>query len=138
MKKISIFLLTIGLSIAFVACNGTKKTERHVEEPVKNEVVEDAVEEVVEEMLEEVTAPPPPPLKLNPESALKAFQEYAKSYAEAYNNIMKAPQKFKDLSSQYQIRIKEMEEIKSELNEKQQKEYQKAIDLITKVNKGGK
>jgi hypothetical protein len=51
---------------------------------------------------------------------------------------MKAPQKFKELSSQYQIKIEEMEKIKSQLNEKQQKEYQKAIELIIKVNKGGK
>jgi ABC-type glycerol-3-phosphate transport system substrate-binding protein len=127
MKKNSIVLLVIGLSIAFAACSGTKKSEAPAEEPVKNETVE------------EVIAPPPPAdLKLSPEKALKAFQDYAKAYAEAYNNIMKAPQKFKELSSQYQARIAEMEKIKSELNEKQQKEYQKAIELIIKVNKGGK
>ena len=126
MKKISIFLLTISLSMAFVACNNAKKNEAPTEEPIKNEVVEEVV-----------TSEPPAPT-LNPGEMLKAFQGYAKSYAEAYNNIMKAPQKFKELSSLYQIRIDEMEKIKGELNEKQLKEYQKAIELIAKVNKGGK
>ena len=126
MKKVSIFLLTVSLSIVFIACNGAKKAEAPAEEPVPKEAVEEAI------------APEPPALQLSPAETLKAFQDYAKMYAEAYNNIMKAPQKFKELSSQYQTKIEEMEKIKSQLNEKQQKEYQKAIELIIKVNKGGK
>ena len=122
MKKIFAFLFTVVLVISFTACDGAKKTKAPAEEPVKSEVV----------------APEPETPALSPTEMLKAFQEYAKAYGEAFNNISKDPRKFSELSKQSQKQVTDMEKIKSELNAKQLQEYQKALDIILKVNKGGK
>jgi len=129
MKKISLFLVTAILMIAFAACNGAKKTETPAEEPVKNETVDTTAI---------VSEPQPEAPALSPADMLKEFQDYAKAYGEAFNNLAKDPQKYTDLSGQYQKRISDMEKIKSELNAKQLQDYQKAIDIIRQVNSGGK
>ena len=128
MRKISVFLLTAILMIAFAACSGAKKTEAPAEEPVKTEVAEMAV----------ASEPQPEAPALNPAEMLKEFQEYAKAYGEAFNNLKKDPKKFSELSGQSQKRVADMEKIKSELNAKQLQDYQKAIDIVLKVNRGGK
>jgi hypothetical protein len=126
MKKISIFLFTAVLMISFAACNGAKKT--------------DAPAEVIESApVEEVKAPEATPVvELTPAEALKAFQDFAKEYAEANNNISKDPQKFMKLAGQAQQKVADIERLKIDFNAKQLKEYQKAIEIITKVNQGGK
>jgi len=128
MKKISAFFLVLVLAIAFTACEGAKKPNAPAEEPVKS----DSTEQVV--------APQPEPAAptLSPAEMLKNFQVYAKAYGEAFNNIENDPKKFTDLSGQYRQKIDEMEQIKSQLNPTQLQAYQKAIDIIIKVNRGGK
>ena len=128
MKKISVFLVTAILMVVFTACSGAKKTEAPAEEPVKTEAVEAPV---VSESQPEAPA-------LSPAEMLKNFQEYAKTYGEAFNNLKKDPKKFAELSGQYQKRISEMEKVKSELNAKQLQDYQKSLDIIRQVNSGGK
>ena len=127
MKKISLFLVTAILMIAFTSCSGAKKTEAPAEEPAKSEVVETVA----------VESQPETPA-LSPAEMLKNFQEYAKAYGEAFNNLKKDPKKFSELSGQSQKRVADMEKIKSELNAKQLQDYQKAIDIVLKVNRGGK
>ena len=131
MKKISLFLFTAILMIAFTACTGAKKTDAPAEQPVKT----DSVAQVA--ATEPAPAEPAAPA-LSPAEVLKNFQAYAKSYGEAFNNLTKNPKKFSELSKQYKDRIDEMEKIKGELNKKQLADYQKALDIIFKVNRGGK
>ena len=125
MKKISAFLFTAILVMVFVACNGAKKTEASAEDSVKN----DSIAQVIPE-----SAAP----QLSPAEMLQDFQEYAKAYGDAFNNITKDPKKFTELSGQSQKRVADMENIKNELDAKQLQDYQKALDIIIKVNKGGK
>jgi len=125
MKKISAILFTAILVMAFVACNGAKKTEAPAENPVKNDTVVQV-------------APEPAAPQLSPAEMLKDFQTYVKTYGEAYNNIAKDPKKFIELSGQSQKRVADMEQIKSQLNATQMQAYQKALDLVIKINKGGK
>jgi len=133
MKKIFVFLFAAILTIAFTSCNGAKKTEASVQQPVKSDTV--AV----------VAAPQPAaadsvaqvPVK-KPAEMLKDFQAYAKAYGEAYNNIAKDPKKFTELAGKSQKMVADMEQIKSQLNPTQLQAFKKACDLIIKVNKGGK
>jgi hypothetical protein len=126
MQKISISLFIAVLMISFAACSGAKKAE----EPA--EVIE-------KEVVEEFKAPETPPVvELTPAEALKQFQDYAKEYAEAYNNVAKNPQKYQKLASQMQQKVADIERLKVDFNKKQLQEYQKAVELITKVNKFGK
>ena len=126
MKKISTFIFAVVLVIALTACNGGKKAAAPTEEPVKIEVVE------------EVVAPEPAAPALSPAEMLKNFQAYAKEYGEAFNNISRNPRKYTELSSQSQKKVAEMEQIKSQLNARQLQDYQKALDIIVNVNKGGR
>jgi len=127
MKKISLILVTITLLVVFTACSGAKKNEAPVEEQVKSENVEAVVE----------AEPQPEAPALNPAEVLKSFQEYAKAYGEAFNNITKEYKKYSELAGQSQKRIAEMESIKDQLNKKQSDDYQKALDIVLKVNRGG-
>ena len=128
MKKISLVLVTIILITVFTACSGAKKNEAPAEEPVKSENTEAVVA---------TEAQPEAPV-LNPAEMLKSFQEYAKTYGEAFNNITKDYKKYTELAGQSQKRINEMENIKDKLNKKQLEDYQKALDIVLKVNRGGK
>jgi len=133
MKKISVFLITAVLMIAFTACSGAKKSDAPAENPVKK----DSIEQVATP--DSVSTPQPAAAPAsNPADMLKDFQAYAKAYGEAFNSIAKDPKKFTDLSGQSQKRVNEMEQIKGQLNAKQLQDYQKALDLIIKINKGGK
>lgn len=51
MKKISLLLLTLSLTLAFVGC--AKEEEEVIEPVITQEVIEEVVEEVVEEVIEE-------------------------------------------------------------------------------------
>ena len=128
MKKIFLLLVTVILTIAFTACSGGKKTEAVAGEPAKTEAVDSV----------EVPNPQPEAPVLSPAEMLKSFQEYAKSYGEAFNNITKDPNKYSQLARQSQQKVEEMEKIKTELNKKQSEEYQKSLEIVLKVNRGGK
>ena len=122
MKKISMILFAAVLFVSFAACSGGSKKEAPVEEKK-----------------EEVQAPAQAPkTEVTPEQAVKAFTEYAKEYAEAYNNIAKEPAKFQKLASQMQQKVADMERLKVDFTAKQLKTYEKALELITEVNSGGK
>ena len=127
MKKISLFFVTAILMIAFTACNGAKKTEAPAEQPVKTDTATQVV-----------TAEPAPAPVSDPAEMLKNFQAYAKEYGEAFNNLTKDPKKFTDLSKLSQQKVAEMEQIKNQLNAKQSQDYKKALDIVIKVNNGGK
>jgi len=126
MKKISASICAVVLVMAFTACGGGTKAKAPAEEPVKTEVVE------------EVVAPEPAAPALSPAEMLKNFQEYAKTYGEAFNNVSKDPKKYSELAGQSKNRVEEMEKIKESLNKKQLEEYQKSLDIVLKVNRGGK
>ena len=133
MKKIFLFLFTAVIAITFTACTGAKKTDAPAQQPVKSDTVAT------------VAAPKPAvadsaasvPAK-SPADMLKDFQAYAKTYGEAFNNMAKDPAKFTELSAQSQKKVADMDKIKAQLNPAQLQVYQKARDLIIKVNKGGK
>ena len=136
MKKISVFFVTAILMIAFTACNGAKKTEAPTEQqPVKTDSVTNVAPAAAQDS---VAAAAPAAPAVNPADMLKDFQAYVKAYGEAYNNIAKDPKKFSDLSKQSQQKVAEMEQIRSQLNPAQTQAYQKAVDLLIKINKGGK
>lgn len=123
MKKISMIIFTAALLTAFAACSGEKKAPEAGDERTP--------EVVVEEVKQEIPA-------VKPDEALKTFQAYAKEYAEAFNNITKDPAKFSKLAGQLQDKVNEMENVKASFNKKQLADYQKARDLINKVNTVGK
>jgi len=125
MKKIFPFLFVVIFTTVLMACTGTKKTEAPAEAPVKSDSVANVV-----------TSDSVAPTK-SPADMLKDFQNYVKAYGEAYNNIAKDPQKFTDLAGQSQKWVANMEQIKDQLTTAQQQDYQKARDLIIKINKGG-
>jgi len=133
MKKISIFLFTAVLVIAFTACNGAKKAEAPAATSVENDSIENVVATTDSVVATESTAP-----TLSPAEMLKDFQAYVKAYGEAYNSIAKDPTKFTDLSSQSQKRVGDMEQIKNQLSAKQQQDYQKALSIILQINNRGK
>jgi len=128
MKKIIVFLATVVLATAFSACSGGKKSEASVNETVKSEVVETVAD----------PEPQPEVPALSPADMLKNFQEYAKAYGEAFNNISKDPRKYSELAGQSQKRVSDMEKIKDQLNRRQAEDYQKALELVLKVNRGGR
>ena len=128
MKKITVLLVSAIFVIAFTSCSGAKKNDASANEPVKTEAAET------------VNAPEPQPEApaLSPAEMLKSFQEYAKAYGDAFNNISKDLKKYSELAGQSKNRIEEMEKIKTKLNKKQAEDYQKALELVLKVNRGGK
>jgi len=128
MKKNFLYLVTIVSVIVFTACSGSTKSDTPAKEPVKVDTVKT------------VAAPEPvaPTPTLTPAEMLKSFQDYAKAYGEAFNNIAKSPQKYSELAGQSQKRVNDMEQIKSQLTKKQLQDYQKALDIILKVNSVGK
>ena len=138
MKKISLFFVTAILMIAFAACTGATKTDAPAEQPVKTDSAVQAKPAAQPDSVAQAATAAPATPALSPEETLKNFQAYAKSYGEAFNNLTKDPGKFTELSKQYQQKISEVEQIKSQLTPKQQQDYQKALDIIIKVNKGGK
>jgi len=131
MKKISLFLVTAIFMIAFTACTGAKKTDAPTDQPVKS----DSIAQVV---AVDTTAVVPAAPALTPAEMLKNFQEYAKAYGDAFNNLVKDPNKFSELSKQSKAKVDEMEKIKGGLNPTQLKTYQKALEIVLKVNRGGK
>ena len=136
MKKINVFLVTAILMIAFTACSGAKKNDAPANEPVKTEAV--ATTDKSEPQLVIVEDTPAAVPAKSPAEMLKSFQEYAKAYGEAFNNISKDPKKYSELAGQSKKRVDEMESIKSELNKKQAEDYKKALEIVLKVNRGGK
>jgi len=132
MKKFSIFLFTAILAIAFVACTGAKKPEAPAEQPVKSDTT--AVAAKPQPAADSVAVAP----VKSPAEMLKDFQAYAKSYAEAFNNIAKDPNKYSELAGKSKKMVESMEQIKSQLKPAQLKDYQKALDIVLKVNRGGK
>jgi len=131
MKKISVFFVTAILMIAFTACNGAKKTEAPAEQPVKTDSVTNVAPAAAQDSVA-ATAP------ATPADMLKSFQAYVKAYGDAYNNSANDPKKYLDLSGQSQQKWAEMEQIKGQLNPVQLQAYQKAVNLLVKINKGGK
>ncbi|GHT59517.1 hypothetical protein AGMMS50239_06350 [Bacteroidia bacterium] len=131
MKKICIIIFSVALITSFAACSQAKKDENKVKETVESVAAETvkAVEEVKQEVV---------PAEVKPDEALKAFQAYVKEYVESFNNIAKDPAKFSKLANQLQDKVTEMEKIKSGFSKKQLADYQKARDLINKVNNAGK
>ena len=125
MKKIFVFLFSFAIMIAFTACDGAKKDKAPAEETVKTETVEEPV------------APEPEAPVLSPAEMLKEFQTYAKAYGEAFNNLAKDPKKYTELARESQKRVADMEKIKEQLNTKQKQDYQKSLDIVLKVNRGG-
>jgi uncharacterized protein YpuA (DUF1002 family) len=130
MKKICMIIFSVALITSFAACSQAKKDENKVKEAVESVAAETA--KAVEEVKQEVVA------EVKPDEALKAFQAYVKEYAESFNNITKDPAKFSKLANQLQDKVAEMEKIKSGFSKKQEADYQKARDLINKVNNAGK
>jgi len=126
MKKILTFLISVFFIIAFTACNGTKKTEAPAAAPIKSDSIAQvaSTDSVV-------------PTK-SPADMLKDFQDYVKSYGDAFNNSAKDPQKYITLAGQSQKRVAAMDQVKDQLTPAQLQDYQKARDLIIKINKGGK
>jgi predicted flap endonuclease-1-like 5' DNA nuclease len=126
MKKISAFLFTIVLVISFTACGGEKKAKAPAEESVNSATVEVATE------------PEPVAPSLSPAEMLKNFQTYAKEYREAFNGLPRTVTKYSQLAAQSQKNVTEMEKIKGGLNARQQQDYQQALEIVIKVNRGGK
>jgi hypothetical protein len=124
MKKISMILFAAVLMVSFAACNGAKKT--------------DPAEPVETEFVTEVSTPEMPvPVELTPAEALKAFQEFAKEYGEAFNNITKDPGKYMALAGQVQEKVADTERLRADFTPAQVKDYEKALKIITDVNSGG-
>ena len=123
MKKISMILFVTALLLSFTACKVDKKAPETTETPT--EVVETPVVEV------------PPVVELTPAQALKAFQTFAKEYGEAFNNMMKDPQKFQKLAGQVQEKVADMNRYKVDFTPAQKKEFDKAMQIIRDVNSGG-
>jgi len=135
MKKISVFFFTAILMIAFSACNGAKKTDTPADQPVKSDSVTNVVPAApADSTMAAVPATP----AISPVDMLKSFQDYVKAYGDAYNNAAKNPQKYAELSGQSQQKVADMEKIKDQLNAAQLQAYQKARDLVIKINNGGK
>jgi hypothetical protein len=124
MKKISMILFAAVLMVSFAACNGAKKTE-------PTETIE------TEKVTEVPAIETPDPVELAPGEALKAFQEFAKEYGEAFNNITKDPGKYTTLAGQVQKKVVDMERLKGDFTPAQLKDYEKALKIITDVNSGG-
>jgi hypothetical protein len=131
MKKICMIITSVALITSFAACSQAKKDENKVKEAVESVATETA--KAVEEVKEEVI-----PADVKPNEALKAFQAYVKEYAESFNNITKDPAKFSKLAGQLQGKVAEIEKIKSTFSKRQLEDYQKARELINKVNNAGK
>jgi ABC-type glycerol-3-phosphate transport system substrate-binding protein len=129
MKKISMILFAAALTVAFAACSGGKKEEAKTPETPATEV-----QAPVDSTAQTVAVPQ----EEDPAEALKAFVAYAKEYAEAHNNIAKDPNKYTKLARQSQQKIADMERLKEKFTKKQLAEYQKAFDIVKKVNSGGK
>lgn len=125
MKRNVLFLFATALFVSFAACSGgSKKTEQQ-------EKAVEAVETVTE-------TPEPTYVAPTPEEALKAFEAYAKEYAEAFNNMLKDPQKFQKLAGQSQEKVADMERLKIDFTPAQLKKYEAARDIVNKINSGGK
>ncbi|MDR0412992.1 MAG: hypothetical protein LBH61_04230 [Dysgonamonadaceae bacterium] len=123
MKKTIITFFAVAWMVSFAACNETKKT---------------GAENGSEAVETEVAAPEAPaPVEVAPAEALKAFQDFAKEYGEAFNNITKDPGKYTRLAGQVQEKVTGMERRKAELTPAQIKNYEKALKIITDVNSGG-
>jgi len=125
MKKISMILFVTVLLLSFTACKGDKKAEEGVTETT-TEVVEVPVAEETP-----VVAEP------TPAEALKAFSAFAKEYGEAFNNMMKDPQKFQKLAGELQSKVADMAKYQANFTPAQKKEYEKAMKIISDVSSGG-
>jgi len=125
MKKISVLLVSVILLAVFTACSGAKKSETPAEETIK---------------VEDVVATPEPQVEaiaVDPAVALKNFQDFAKEYAEAYNNSKKDPKKYTELAAKSTKIVTEIANLQDQFNKKQLEEFQKAVEVIAKINRGG-
>lgn len=119
MKKISMFLFTAVLFISFAACSGgSKKSEETATK-------------------KETTTPKETYSQPTSADALKAFAEYAKEYSEAFGEKEKDLAKYQKLASQSQQKVADMERLKIDFNAEQLQEYEKALEIVNKVNSEG-
>jgi len=123
MKKISMILFVTALLLSFTACKADKKAAETTE--TTTEVVEVVVPEA------------PPVVELTPAQALKDFQAFATEYGEAYNNMIKDPQKFQKLAGQVQLKVADMARYQVDFTAAQKKKYDEAMKIIRDVNSGG-
>ena len=124
MKKISMILFVTVLLLSFTVCKVDKKAEEATE--TTTEVVEAPV-------AEETPAVP----ELSPAEALKAFVAFAKEYGDAFNNMMKDPQKYQKLAGELQLKVADMAKYQANFTQAQKKEYEKAMKIISDVSSGG-
>ena len=125
MKKISMIFFVTVLLLSFTACKGDKKAEEG-----QAETTTEVVEEPVAEETPVVAEP-------TPAEALKAFVAYAKEYGEAFNNLSKDPQKYQKLAGELQLKVADINRYKIDFTPAQQKEYEKAMKIISDVSSGG-
>lgn len=127
MKNVIVSLLVVVLMAPFAACSGGKKEESGSQKPANTEKIAAPVEK------ETVI-----PQEENPAEALKAFETYAKEFADAHNNVLKDPQKYQKLARQAQEKIADLERLKVQFDKKQEADYKRSLDVVMKVLKGGK
>jgi DNA repair ATPase RecN len=134
------YLFVAAITVAFAACSGGKKAETPEESvAIEVETIESAVVDSAAALVDSLgNAVATVPQVENPAEALKAFEAFAKEYAEAFNNLAKDPAKFQKLGQELQGKVADMERLKEKFDKKQTEAYTKAVELITKVNKGGK
>lgn len=127
MKKIFYILFAATLFVSFAACT-SKKGEENKETPA------DPVEETTVAPADTLANDAVKYAEPTPEEALKAFTAYAKEYVDAYNNIIKDPDKFKKLGGQLQQKMADMERLKIDFTEDQLKDYAKTLEIISQIN----
>jgi ABC-type glycerol-3-phosphate transport system substrate-binding protein len=130
MKKVIANLFVVALMVLLAACSGGKKEVSSTVEPAKTENTAATAESTAEK--EAI------PQEENPAETLKAFEAYAKEFAEAHNNVLKDPQKYQKLARQAQEKIADLERIKVQFDKNQEAAYKKSLDIVMKVLKGGK
>jgi glucose/arabinose dehydrogenase len=130
MKRISMIIFSVAMIISFAACSGAQKKAEEPKDAAKTAVQKaDTLKKAAEETAK---------VEITPAEALKAFAAYAKEYAEAHNNITKDPNKYTKLARQSQEKVADMERLKIDFTKKQLEEYEKARDIVLKINRGGK
>ncbi|MDR1561963.1 MAG: hypothetical protein LBS54_02590 [Dysgonamonadaceae bacterium] len=124
MKTLISYLFAAVLIASLAACSGGKKDSNVAAEPAASEVSPAPVADI--------------PQAEDPAKALKAFEEYAKEFAAAHNNVLKDPQKYQNLARQAQEKIADLERLKVNFDKKEEDAYKKSLEIVMKVLKGGK
>jgi ABC-type glycerol-3-phosphate transport system substrate-binding protein len=130
MKRISMIIFAVAMTVSFAACSGAQKKAEEPKEATKTAAqTTDSLKKAAEETVSQ---------EVTPAEAVKAFTAYAKEYADAYNNITKDPNKYTKLARQSQEKVADMERLKIDFTKKQLEEYQKAFEIVKKINSSGK